>query len=84
MLPSFAIIDHGRSEDEKSCLWIEQGKFYGMGYISNYADVNDWSTLKSAITPYPSNDYIMNLITSYSSSNPQKTVSLATLAPPIF
>lgn len=80
MLPSFALIDQGRSEDEKSCLWIEKGKFYGMGYISNSTDLADWSTLKSAITPYPSNDYVMNLILSYSNLNPQKTIPLANLA----
>lgn len=80
MLPSFALIDQGRSEDEKSFLWVEQGKFHGMGYISDHSDINDWSTLKSAMIPYPSNDYIMNLILSYSSMNPQKTIQLTNLA----
>ncbi|RZL42897.1 MAG: DNA polymerase III subunit epsilon [Pedobacter sp.] len=76
LLPSFALIDNGRSEDEKSCLWIEKGKFYGMGYISDYVDINDIETLKSAITPYPSNDYIMNMILAHSSQFPQKTITL--------
>ncbi|TKC10720.1 DNA polymerase III subunit epsilon [Pedobacter polaris] len=77
LLPSFALIDSGRSEDEKSCLWVEKGKFYGMGYISDYVDITDLETLKSAIIPYPSNDYIMNMILSHSSQFPQKTISLA-------
>lgn len=76
LLPSFALIDKGRSEEEKSCLWIEKGRFYGMGYISDYCDINDLETLKSAIIPYPSNDYIMNLILSHSSQYPQKTIPL--------
>ena len=76
LLPSFAFIDEGRSEDEKSCLWIEKGKFYGMGYISDYVDINDLETLKSAITPYPSNDYIMHMILSHSSQFPHKTIAL--------
>lgn len=76
LLPSFALIDEGRSEDEKSCLWVEKGKFYGMGYISDHCDINDLETLKSAITPYPSNDYIMNMILSHSSQFPQKTIAL--------
>lgn len=76
LLPSFALIDNGRTDDEKSCLWIEKGKFYGMGYISDYVDINDTETLKSAITPYPSNDYIMNMILSHSSQFPQKIISL--------
>lgn len=77
LLPSFALIDKGRHEDEKSCLWIEKGKFHGMGYISDYCDINDLETLKSAITPYPSNDYIMNMILAYSSQFPKKTIDLA-------
>ena len=76
LLPSFALIDTGREEDEKSCLWVEKGKFYGMGYISDYADINDLETLKSAITPYPSNDYIMNMILSYSNEFPHKMIAL--------
>lgn len=77
LLPSFALIDEGRSEDEKSCLWIEKGKFYGMGYISEYCDVTDLETLKSAITPYPSNDYIMNMILTHSNQFPHKKIALA-------
>ncbi len=76
LLPSFALIDNGRDEDEKSCLWVEKGKFYGMGYISDFVDINDLETLKSAITPYPSNDYIMNMILSYSNQFPQKMIAL--------
>jgi DNA polymerase-3 subunit epsilon len=77
LLPSFALIDQGRSDDEKSCLWVERGKFYGMGYISNYCDLNDLESLKSAVTPYPSNDYIMNLILSHGNQFPQKLVNMA-------
>ena len=73
-LPSFVLIDNGRDEDEKSCLWIEKGKFYGMGYISDHCDINDLETLKSAITPYPSNDYIMNMILNHSNQFPQKLI----------
>lgn len=76
LLPSFALIDVGRTEEEKSCLWVEKGKFYGMGYLSDYCDINDLETVKSAITPYPSNDYVMNLILKYSSQYPQKTIPL--------
>jgi len=81
LLPSFAIIDNGRSEDEKSCLWVEKGKFYGMGYISEHCDINDVETLKSAIIPYPSNDYIMNLLLTYRSEYPQKTIPLTNFMP---
>lgn len=76
LLPCFAIIDEGRTEDEKSCLWVENGEFYGMGYISYYTDINDTETLKSAIKQFPSNDYIMNMILNYSNSFPQKKIAI--------
>ncbi len=76
LLPSFAIIDEGRTEDEKSCLYVEEGKLYGMGYISHYSDVSDIETLKSAIKKYSSNDYIMSMIYKYSSQFPQKMISI--------
>lgn len=76
VLPSFIMIDQGRTADEQSCIWIEKGKFYGMGYVSHHTDVNDFDLLKSALDPYPSNDYIVNLILSYAESNPEKRVML--------
>jgi DNA polymerase-3 subunit epsilon len=84
LLPSFALIDNGRAEDEKSCLWVEKGKFYGMGYIptigTDYCDINDLEAVKSAIIPYPSNDYIMNMILTHRNHFPNKTVDLDILS----
>ncbi|HWW42533.1 exonuclease domain-containing protein [Pedobacter sp.] len=76
MLPSFAVIDQGRTEDEQSCLWVEKGQFYGMGYISQYTDVKDMSEVKSALKPLPSNDYILHLILSYADAHPGKKLSI--------
>lgn len=78
-LPSFALIDSGRNEEEQSCLWVEKGKFYGMGYISFHADVNDMDNLKSCIVPYPSNDYILNLILSYAETHSHQKIELLNL-----
>ena len=58
---SYAIIDKGLKEDEVCCIFIDEGKFYGMGYISDHVDIHDLETLKSALTPYPSTDDIMNM-----------------------
>lgn len=76
MLPSFAIMDAGRTEDEQSCILVEQGKLYGMGYISQYSDVLDTGMLKSAIKPFPSNDYIMHLILTHTELYPQKRITI--------
>lgn len=75
-LPSFAIIDKGRNDEEKSCLWVEKGKFYGMGYISSHDDIDHLENVKAIITPYPSNDYIMNMIMSYRDSFPHQAIPL--------
>ncbi|HEX8607507.1 MAG TPA: DNA polymerase III subunit epsilon, partial [Pedobacter sp.] len=76
MLPSFAVIDTGRNEDEQSCLLVEKGVFYGMGYISNYSDVIEPEALKSALQPYQSNDYILHMISSYVERFPNKKISI--------
>ncbi len=76
LLPSFALLDEGRTADEQSCLWVEKGKFYGMGYLSSSTDMDDLSSLKSALKPYPSNDYILSLILSYANTHPSKKLSI--------
>jgi DNA polymerase-3 subunit epsilon len=76
MLPSYAVIDNGRNDDEQSCLLVEKGIFYGMGYISNYTDVIEPELLKSALQPYQSNDYILHMISSYVERFPDKKISI--------
>jgi DNA polymerase-3 subunit epsilon len=70
--PSFAIIDKGRNSDERSCIWVENGHFYGMGYISSDTALVDVSEVKEYVTPYRSNQYIMQLIYSYAEKYPGK------------
>ncbi|MGV9003873.1 exonuclease domain-containing protein [Flavobacterium sp.] len=70
--PTFAVIDKGRNGDEYSCIWIENGHFYGMGYISNDITINFPSELKEYLTPYRSNHYLMQLINTYALRNPRK------------
>jgi DNA polymerase-3 subunit epsilon len=70
--PSFAIIDKGRNEEERSCIWVENGHFYGMGYVDSYLAFNDPSHVKDYITPYKTNQYIMQLISSYVQKYPGK------------
>jgi len=76
MLPSFAVIDQGRNDDERSCLLVEQGKFYGMGYIAHHTDITGPEMLKSVLQPYPSNDYILNMVLSYADRFPNKKICI--------
>jgi DNA polymerase-3 subunit epsilon len=76
-LPTFAIRDEGRTSDEHSCILIEEGRFYGMGYISHYYDADNIQALKNYLTPYPGNDYIRNIVTGYADRFPQRKVSFS-------
>ena len=72
--PSFAIIDKGRFADERSCIWVENGHFYGMGYIAADIGFTKPAEVKEYITPYKSNQYIMQLINTYTQKHPGKVV----------
>jgi DNA polymerase-3 subunit epsilon len=72
-LPGFLLIDDGRNLTERSCILIENGHFYGMGYVLVAEIDQEISDLKKQLTPYPSNDYIRNLIFNYAIQFPFKT-----------
>lgn len=72
--PSYAIVDKGRSRDERSCIWIEKGHFYGMGYLPSDLAITDVSEIKDYVTPYNSNGYIMQLINTYAAKYPGKVI----------
>lgn len=74
--PTFAIVDKGRNKDERSCIWIENGHFYGMGYITSDVAITHPSELKDHVTPYKSNHYIMQLIYGYVQKYPGKMVAV--------
>ncbi|MES2409930.1 MAG: exonuclease domain-containing protein [Bacteroidota bacterium] len=70
--PNFAIIDKGRSADERSCIWVENGHFYGMGYIASDVAFAEVSEIRDFVEPYKSNQYIMQLIYKYAEKFPGK------------
>lgn len=70
--PSFAILDKGRTSDERSCIWIENGDFYGMGYISADIGITEPAEIKEYVTQYKSNQYMMQLIHSFAANYPGK------------
>ena len=76
-LPTFAIRDAGRNDEEHSCLLIEKGKFYGMGYISHYFNADNLDQLKNHLTPYPGNDYIRNMVDNYAVKFPDRKMVFA-------
>jgi DNA polymerase-3 subunit epsilon len=88
-LPSFGLLDEGRNPEEKSCILVEKGKFYGMGYLPTPAPgMQTPSTassiaprsigeIKNLITQYPENDYIRGLVYQYVQKWPYKKFELS-------
>jgi len=73
---SFAIVDKGRDEEERSCIWVQDGQFYGMGYIARDAGLTNPADIKEYVTPYRSNHYIMQLVSNYAVKYPGKVILL--------
>lgn len=76
-LPTFALVDDGINNEEKLCLLVERGSFWGMGYLPSSFPVSNCSELKNMLDPYRDNDYIRNNIYSFAEQNPGKRVQLA-------
>jgi DNA polymerase III subunit epsilon len=72
--PSFAIVDRGLNADESSCILVENGKLYGMGYFSADVQIHDVESLKEHLQLYKDNSVISNLVMSYAARFPSKVV----------
>jgi DNA polymerase-3 subunit epsilon len=70
--PDFLIIDVGRRENEKSCILMENGKFYGMGYLPEEINCSDFESVKKYLSPLKENSFILHLLEGYAAGNPQK------------
>lgn len=68
--PSFVIIDKGRNTDERSYILVENGHFYGMGYVETSVGFATFSEVKEHLTPYKSNGYIMQLLYTFTQKHP--------------
>ncbi len=75
-LPSFVIRDRGRHAAEESCVLIEKGRFYGMGYLDRELTIDNLESLKSLLTCYPENDYMRGLVYEYAAKWPGKKMTV--------
>lgn len=71
-LPTFAVMDDGIKENEKLCLLIEKGSFWGMGYLPSSLQIVSSGDLKEFLQPYQDNDTIRNSIYSFVEAHPEK------------
>lgn len=70
--PTYAIIDQGRTNEEMSCIYVENGHLYGMGYIQKDSTILDLNETKNHMERYKSNQYLVQLIDSFRLKNPSK------------
>lgn len=82
--PSFAIIDKGIVEDEKSVILVENGRFYGMGYLPMDYKMRDLDMIKSSIRPMPENSYISHLLFDFAKKFPKKILHFSNTLIPHF
>lgn len=74
--PTFAIVDKGINDDDRSCILVQEGKFYGMGYIPADAQLTSFETIKDYLTIYKENSFIRNLVNGYAARFPAKVIML--------
>jgi len=74
--PSFAIVDKGINGEDRSCILVWEGKFYGMGYIPPDIQISNAETLKDHLTTYKENSFIRNLVHGYAARFPSKVLML--------
>jgi DNA polymerase-3 subunit epsilon len=75
-LPTFVLVDEGIKAEEKLCLLVERGSFWGMGYLPKSFTIASPGELKNHLNPYADNDYIRNNIYSFAEANPNKRIQL--------
>jgi DNA polymerase-3 subunit epsilon len=73
-LPSFALVDNGLVSNEQSCILMEKGSFYGMGYLPSDVQVNGIEDIKFHLTPYVENEYIRKMVLQYGERYPTKKI----------
>ena len=74
--PSYVVIDKGLSDDEVSCIMVEQGSFFGMGYLPKNLEFLSKQAIREYIKPYKENSYIRTLLLSHVSNFPSQVKNL--------
>lgn len=74
--PSFAILLKGRDLQERGCVYVEKGEFYGMGFLDNDFSVHDIAVLKDKLTRYSGGYYMLQLILTFAERYPSAIIKL--------
>lgn len=71
---SFLIIGKGRSEEEKSVVKIEHGKYVGYGFVESDLLNGDVTLFHECIQPQLDNKEVRQIINSYLKKNPSESI----------
>ncbi|GAA4339936.1 exonuclease domain-containing protein [Flaviaesturariibacter amylovorans] len=75
--PSYVLLDQGMNEEERSCILVLKGTFYGMGYLPHDVLAGDPEALQDYLQPYKENITIQSLLSSYVAQNPHQVLVLS-------
>jgi DNA polymerase-3 subunit epsilon len=75
ILPSFGLVEQGRKEQEKMYMLVENGKFYGYGFLPSETKINNKEHLKELLQPAPENEFIRSLVLRYAEINPSQKIN---------
>jgi DNA polymerase-3 subunit epsilon len=73
---SYVIIDKGLEETEQSCILVDSGKFFGMGYLPITYMPENIEDIKEHLMAYRGNNYIRNLLTGHKEKFPSAIIEL--------
>jgi len=71
---SYLITDIGRNKEEYSAIYVQKGKFVGMGYVPKEIDKNDIDEVILYIKKYKENFFMINQIVAFAMENPEKVL----------
>lgn len=74
-LPTFALLDESKHNNKQACLLMEEGRFYGMGYLPSSYKIKTIEELKEKLDVHTDVAYIRTLILNHAQQFPQKMFS---------
>jgi DNA polymerase-3 subunit epsilon len=70
--PSYIIFDKGLQDNQLSCIMVEKGSLFGMGYIPEEIKEQELEKVKEHLQPIKENSVIRQLLTRYAEQFTQK------------
>jgi DNA polymerase-3 subunit epsilon len=62
---SLALLDRGRTEAERTLVWVERGMYLGFGYIPADEPLHNLAELKGYVQSFPDNQDVQRILNHY-------------------